>query len=281
MYSFSPKLRDYGRPVGYDAFNGDDSFLSMPLVNQPGSRFEYGINIDWTGVALTRATGISLDDWFTSRIIGPLGLKNISLFPTAEMKANLAYMHQRWPGNAEHCEERDHMFRAPLIADTKERKAQVFQSGGGGGFANPREYCQVLAALLNEGRSPTSGAQILKPESVKEMWKNQIPDFPNFARQGVPAAKPDQTNPAPELYPQEGNPPQGWGLSFMITEAPGATGRGARTAWWAGIANLFWWLDVDKGVAGMIASQIMPFGDGHVMGQWGACEHAVYNALSE
>lgn len=55
----------------------------------------------------------------------------------------------------------------------------------------------------------------------------------------IRAAKPEQTNPAPELYPQEGNPPQGWGLSFMITQEPGPTGRGRNTAWWAGIANLF------------------------------------------
>lgn len=103
--------------------------------------------------------------------------------------------------------------------------------------------------------------------------------MPNFARQGIPAAKPEQTNPAPELYPQEGNPPQGWGLSFMITQEAGATGRGRNTAWWAGIANLFWWCDREKGVAGMIASQVMPFGDMSVMGQWGACEAAVYQAL--
>lgn len=28
----------------------------------------------------------------------------------------------------------------------------------------------------------------------------------------------------------------------MITQEPGATGRGANTAWWAGIANLFWYV---------------------------------------
>jgi hypothetical protein len=43
----------------------------------------------------------------------------------------------------------------------------------------------------------------------------------------------------------------------MITQEPGPTGRGANTAWWAGIANLFWWADREKGVAGMIASQCM------------------------
>jgi len=81
------------------------------------------------------------------------------------------------------------------------------------------------------------------------------------------------------LYPQEGNPPQGWGLSFMLTQEPGATGRGRNTAYWAGIANLFWWCDREKGVAGMIACQVMPFGDPNVLGQWGACEAAVYAAL--
>lgn len=84
----------------------------------------------------------------------------------------------------------------------------------------------------------------------------KIPKMPNFARQFTPDAKPEHTNPIPEFYPQEGNPPQGWGLSFMLTIEPGATGRGANTAWWAGIANLFWWVDREKGVAGMIASQV-------------------------
>lgn len=76
-----------------------------------------------------------------------------------------------------------------------------------------------------------------------------------------------------------GNPPQGWGISFMLTIEPGPTGRGANTAWWAGIANLFWWADREKGVAGMIASQVMPFGDMNVLGQWITCETEVYNAL--
>ena len=46
------------------------------------------------------------------------------------------------------------------------------------------------------------------------------------------------------------------------------------------IANLFWWCDREKGVAGMIASQVLPFGDAAVMGQWFACEKAVYDAVS-
>jgi hypothetical protein len=47
---------------------------------------------------------------------------------------------------------------------------------------------------------------------------------------------------------------------MFLTIEPGATGRGRNTGWWAGISNQFWWCDREKGVAGMIAGQILPFG---------------------
>lgn len=174
----------------------------MPLVHQPGSTWEYGINIDWAGIVLERATGIRLNDWIQKNICGPLSLDAINMLPTPEMKRELAYMHQRWPGSSGTPEVRDHMLREPLLAETAEEKDKIFHSGGAGAFAKPTDYVQVLAALLNDGKSPKSGAQILKPETVREMFNNQIPDMPNFARVGIPAAKPEQTNPAPELYPQ-------------------------------------------------------------------------------
>ena len=278
----------------------------MPLVNQPGSVWEYGIGIDWAGIVLERATGIRLNDWIQQYIAQPLGLKNLNMLPTSEMKKNLAYMHQKWPGQSA-AEERDHIYREPIIAESEEEKKHIFHSGGAGAFAQPKEYVQVLVALLNDGTHPKGGA-ILKKETVEEMFKNQIPEFPDFARQGIPAAKSEQTNAMPEMYPQEGmsffshlsrfamlstrvrtfwanqvsyigNPPQGWGLSFFLTIEEGGTGRGRNTAWWAGIANLFWWCDREKGVAGMIASQVMPFGDMNVLGQWITNEAEVYNAL--
>ena len=99
----------------------------MPLVNQPGETWEYGINIDWAGIVLERASGQGLNDWIQEKIMQPLGLKNINMFPTAEMKKNLAYMHQRWPGASE-AEERDHIYREPIIANSDEEKKRIFHS---------------------------------------------------------------------------------------------------------------------------------------------------------
>lgn len=112
------------------------------------------------------------------------------------------------------------------------------------------------------------------------MFRNQIPQFPNFGRQVIPPSKPDLTNRLPDLYPNEGDAPQGWGLTFMLPYS-GATGRSREAGNWAGLANLFWWCDREKGVAGMVATQVLPFGDAQVLGLWGQTEANVYQGLAQ
>lgn len=132
--------------------------------------------------------------------------------------------------------------------------------------------------LLNDGTCPRTGNQLLRKDTVEEMFRNQIPQFPNYARQSIRTAKPDLTNNVDEFYAVRGNPPQGWGLSFMQANGTG-TGRSKETVHWAGIANLWWWCDREKGVAGMVCSQILPFGDIKVAGLWADVEAQVYKAL--
>lgn len=162
-------------------------------------------------------------------------------------------MHYRDPSGK--ITTREHVLRRSLYDDTE----GVFNSAGAGCFAQPSEYTKIIATLLNNGTSPTTGKQILKKETVDEMFSNQIPDMPNFGRNEIQDAIPELTNKIGELYPQPHDQPQGWGLTFMLTISPGATGRGANTGWWAGLPNLFWWADREKGVGGIVASQILPF----------------------
>lgn len=134
--------------------------------------------------------------------------------------------------------------------------------------------------LLNNGTCPRTGANILSTETVEEMFRNQIPEFPNYSRQGIPPSKPDLTLPLPQLYPVEGDPPQGWGITFMQSMG-GPTGRSKGTAHWAGLANLWWWCDRENGVAGIVCTQILPFGDPKVLQLWGQVEAEAYKALKE
>lgn len=123
-----------------------------------------------------------------------------------------------------------------------------------------------------------TNAQLLKKETVDQMFTNQIPQFPDFGRQGIVAAKPDLTNPIPDIYPVQGKPPQGWGLTFMLSNG-GPTGRSKGTGFWAGLPNCWWWCDREKGVGGIVCSQILPFGDPKVLGLWFDVETQIYNAL--
>ncbi|EMR68549.1 putative beta-lactamase family protein [Eutypa lata UCREL1] len=233
---FNERLRDWSFPGGIDEFSGRaEDIMEMPLLFQPGEGWEYGVSIDWAGIALQRATGLTLNDYLQKHVLQPLGLTNMSMIPTPEMRAKVAYMHAR---------EKD----------------------------------EVLAVLLNDGTCPRTGVQLLRKETVDEMFRNQIPDFPNFGRQGIPDAKPDLTNPLPDLYPVAGNPPQGWGLTFMLSNG-GATGRSKSTGFWAGLANCWWWCDREHGVAGMVCTQILPFADAKVLGLWIDVEAEVYKAL--
>jgi hypothetical protein len=59
----------------------------------------------------------------------------------------------------------------------------------------------------------------------------------------------------------------------------GATGRSASTVHWAGLANLWWWVDRERGVAGLVATQILPFVDANVLGLWGGVEAVLYEGL--
>ena len=96
---FDARLNDYYGQTGLDEFSGLPwDYLSQPLVNQPGEQWEYGINIDWAGQLVERVSGMRLNDYFLKNIMEPCGIKNINMFPTAEMKKNLAYMHSRSPG---------------------------------------------------------------------------------------------------------------------------------------------------------------------------------------
>jgi CubicO group peptidase (beta-lactamase class C family) len=136
-----PRLRDYSHPIGFDEFAGNTAdVLGLPLLNQPGTAFQYGVNIDWAGAIVERVSGLSLDQYFQKHIFEPLAVKDVGFFPSSEMKQRLAYMHQREIDGSLHVS--DHLYRFPLVehAGPEDR----FCSGGAGCFGSPSEYCSTF-----------------------------------------------------------------------------------------------------------------------------------------
>ncbi|KIW01488.1 hypothetical protein, variant [Verruconis gallopava] len=182
---FDPRLNMYGQKVGrtFAEWSGNMKDLTdQPLLQDPDTIWEYGINIDWAGIALEKITGLTLGEYCKRCIFEPLGLKNITFFPDAEQKKNIMTMLQRDPSGT--MTQRPHLYQVALDADTPEKQTKIFNSGGAGSFGRPSEYVQILAAILNGGVSPKTGHRILEQETIDTMWVNQIPQFPDFARAG-------------------------------------------------------------------------------------------------
>lgn len=159
--------------------------------------------------------------------------------------------------------------------------SQSIESAGAGLFSKPSEFVKIMAVLLNDGVAAKTGNRILKSTSVQEMFTNQIPQFPDFARTPSISLNEEYSHSAPELFPQEGNPPQGWGLSwFLNTGAALPTGRAKNSGFWAGVSNVFYWVDPENGVTGMFATQILPSVDMNAAILAMQVEATVYAGLS-
>ena len=84
-YAFEDlKLRDWSRPVGLDDFSGNVSdVLHRPLINQPGTKFQYGVSWFRLGRRYCRT---SL--WFIAR-----GLFSIIYLPAAGYQRHQLLSH--------------------------------------------------------------------------------------------------------------------------------------------------------------------------------------------
>ena len=95
---FDPRVAMYESKAGrkFEEWDGKRStFLEAPLLNDPDTIWEYGINIDYAGMVVEALSGLTLGEYCKKNIFEPLGLKNITFFPSAEQKKNIMTMYQR------------------------------------------------------------------------------------------------------------------------------------------------------------------------------------------
>ncbi len=218
------------------AGSGREIALRIPLTFDPGERWEYGINIEWTGKLIEAASGLKLGEYLKRNLTGPLGMHSTAFKITPDMRARKARVHQRGGDGA-------------LIAiDHEVPQDPEFEPGGGGLYSTAGDYLKFIRMILN------GGGQVLKPETVALMSKNAMGDL---RVRKLPSFNPALSLDA-EFFP---GVPKSWGLSFMINEAPAPTGRSAGSLSWAGLPNCYFWIDPVKKLGGVCMMQVLPFVD--------------------
>jgi CubicO group peptidase (beta-lactamase class C family) len=148
--------------------------------------------------------------------------------------------------------------------------ASEFRSGGGGLVGTGEDYMRFLRMILNQGA--LDGVRILQADTVDLMARNQIGDL----RAGQLGSVMEHMSLPFDLFPTMRT---GWGLGFLINPERRPGGRSAGSLAWAGLANTHYWIDPAAGLAGLLLTQIFPFGDPAVMELAGGFETAVYAEL--
>lgn len=274
-----PRLRAPKRPItlrhllthtagfGYDTWNADLAryaggtplrglaALGAPLVFDPGERWEYGVNTDWVGRVIEQVTGISLEAYFRTHVLDPLGMRDTGFLLRPDQLGRMARVHRREAGGA------------LSLSDFSMAQPPESFMGGGGLYSTGPDYLRFLLMLLHDGT--LDGVQILRPDTVAEMLCNQIGAIEAGVLRTQNPFMSNDHDPFPGM-------PIRWCLAGMLTTAAGPAGRSAGSLAWAGMANTYFWVDPARKVTGVLMTQILPFADPKVMQLYARFERAVY-----
>ncbi len=249
------------------AGSGLERSLRLPLAFDPGARWEYGVNIEWTGKLIEAVSGKRLGQYLIDHLTGPLGMTSTGFKITPDMRARLAKVHQRGADGG------------LTVTDFEINQTPEFEPGGGGLYSSAQDYLRFMRMILNGGRGEdaagmaSQGNQVLRPKTVALMSKNAMGDL---RVRMLPTQNPALSLDA-EFFP---GTPKTWGLSFMINEETAPTGRSTGSLAWAGLPNTFFWIDPVKKIGGVILMQVLPFVDQRALSLFTRFESGVYAGLA-
>jgi methyl acetate hydrolase len=234
--------------------------IKTVLLHDPGERWTYGVNIDWLGKVVEAQRGKRLGEVMKERIFEPLGMSDIGFELSDAMRARRATIHDR---------ARDG--RLTPLPDLILPQPPAMDMGGHGLYASVGEYMKFIRMILNDG----AGAQgrVLQPETVALMARNGLPN--GMRSGGWTTSIPSLSNDG-EFSPSV---PKTWAYTFQVNEQDTPSGRPAGSLMWAGLANLFYWIDRKNGIGGYWGSQILPFHDVSSYNGFVDFETAVYASL--
>ena len=200
------------------------AIASLPLIDDPGARWNYSYSTDVLGRVVEVASGQSLDTFFRERIFEPLGMDDTGFHVAANNTDRFTAMYRR---------TRDGLTAATSPAGDPFTRPPTWFSGGGGLTSTASDYLRFCEMLLKEGQ--LDGVRLLESETVRLMTRNHLPDDMVPIMVGLGGA--------------------GFGLGFAM---PASEDGGSY--WWSGIANTYFWIDPGEEIIAMAWTQLQPFG---------------------
>ncbi|MGH6896150.1 MAG: serine hydrolase domain-containing protein [Geminicoccaceae bacterium] len=259
--AWHPDIGAYMRHAGIPPGNTRRrATLDLPLLFEPGTRWQYGISHEWAGQAVERASGKPLDRSMNESLFGPLGMADTGWDLRECQKPRQAEVHQRGAAGQ----------LTPIVREIP--AGREFIPGGGSLHSTAGDYLAFIKMILGGGR--VDGAQLIGADTLALMGQNHtgaiavgelVPTVPALANRVEFMAGVSRC----------------WGLGFQVNLEPLPTGRSTGSLAWAGLGNTYFWIDPARGIGGVLLTQILPFADPAVLQLFARFETAIYDAIGK
>jgi CubicO group peptidase (beta-lactamase class C family) len=200
-----------------------NAIASLPLLEEPGTRWRYGFSADVLARIIEVVSGQSIGDFLQARVLQPLEMEDTRYLPPPTDRQALATVYTQ--------DQSGDLIEAQLPYDTD------WTPGGGGLVSTAADYMRFALMLWNGGEY--RGVRILQSATVDEMRKLHVPD-------GVLTA--------------EGIEGMGWGLGMAVVADADATLTPDRDGdfWWGGYYGTTFFVSPETGLVGVIIIQNEP-----------------------
>ncbi|WP_296703592.1 serine hydrolase [Algoriphagus sp.] len=209
---------------------------STPLWFQPGTQWEYGQSVDVQAFLVERISGIPYEDYVQDYVLGPLNMDDTRYVVREEDLDRFSAAYQR-TGDGELTQMPDSSAHAFNL------KKWPLTPGGFGLTSTLDNYMTFARMLVNEGTF--KGTTILKPETVKLMATNHLPDSVTER----------------SWLPSKGR--VGFGIDFAVRTDPPATPEEMNGVvgefFWDGAASTLFWVDPVNELTAVMFVQLYPY----------------------
>lgn len=204
-----------------------DKLASIPLLFQPGARWNYSVAVDIQGYLIEKWTGMELGEFLQDRIFDPLGMDQTMGWVPPEQAGLLANVYTHGEDGVRSEFEGDlhvNHFRAPAAF-----------SGGGQLISTGDDYWRFCQMLLNGGEF--EGTRYLSPLTIEMMSSNRLKE---------PASLPNGA---------------GFGLNFGVTvdNTKGNYPTSNGEYYWGGLASTVFWIDPEQEMVAIMMTQYLPY----------------------
>jgi CubicO group peptidase (beta-lactamase class C family) len=193
------------------------------LEFQPGSRWSYspGAGFETLGRVIEIVSGLPLDQFFQTRVFDPLGMKDITFWPTDAQMPRVATVYTRGPGG---------LTATRPVNDTMSRN--IYFRGSGGLYSTAEGYIPLGIMLANGGA--LNGTRLLSRKSVEMLSAAHVAE----TLPGRPAG-------------------EGYGLSVRVVTNHAARGTllSDGTYGWSGAQGTHFFVDPKEQLVGVLMVQ--------------------------